>query len=282
MMSSDMTESVIRVENVSKRYRIGLKDQTHSTLRGAMLSVIKQPVKNLRYLRGLTSFSDDEGNNNDILWALKDISFEVFPGQVIGIVGSNGAGKSTLLKIIAGIARPTSGRIETRGRVSCLLGIGAGLNPELTGHDNIFVNGIMLGMSRTEVKRKYDEIVAFSGIEKFLYTPFKRYSSGMRGRLAFSVAAHLEPEILILDEVLAAGDVEFRTKSKAKMKEIISQGCTVVMVSHMLGIIQQLSHRCLWLSHGHIMADGNPDYVITQYKNSVNVSSAEVSAQEDQ
>ena len=212
-----MSDTVIKVENLSKVYRIGLQEEIHDTLMGAFTSFVRNPFKNYRRLQRLTQFSSG-GDDQDTIWALKDVSFDVRRGEVIGIIGRNGAGKSTLLKVLSRITHPTNGRIELNGRVASLLEVGTGFHPELTGRENVYLNGTILGMTKAEIDRKFDEIVDFSGIEKFIDTPAKRYSSGMRVRLAFSVAAHLEPEILLVDEVLAVGDATFQKKSIGKQK----------------------------------------------------------------
>ncbi|MGD9857227.1 MAG: ABC transporter ATP-binding protein, partial [Planctomycetaceae bacterium] len=206
-----MSQPAITVENLSKAYRIGLKEEIPDTLLSAATSVLRAPLKNLKRLRSLDTYSTN-GDAEDIVWALKDVSFEVQEGEVLGVIGRNGAGKSTLLKILSRITKPTSGRAIIRGRVSSLLEVGTGFHPELSGRENVYMNGTILGMTKREIDRKFDEIVDFSGVEKFLDTPIKRYSSGMKVRLAFAVAAHLEPEILIIDEVLAEGDAEFQSK----------------------------------------------------------------------
>jgi len=275
-----MSNIAIRVENLSKRYRIGLKEEMHDTLGGAMISWIKSPLENYRRLRSLTTFDDEESvktlersnvptfkrsNEKDVIWALKDVSFEVKQGEVVGIIGRNGAGKSTLLKILSRITEPTSGRVELRGRVSSLLEVGTGFHPELTGRENIYLNGSILGMTKAEIDKKFDEIVDFSGVEKFIDTPVKRYSSGMRVRLAFSVAAHLEPEILLVDEVLAVGDAEFQKKCLGKMGEVAKEGRTVLFVSHQMDMIRGLCDRCILLNQGQIWSDGDPEKVIEDY-----------------
>jgi ABC-type polysaccharide/polyol phosphate transport system ATPase subunit len=198
-------------------------------------------------------------------WALKDVSFEVQPGETVGIVGHNGAGKSTLLKILTRITEPTEGRVTIEGRIGSMLEVGTGFHPELTGRENIFMNGAILGMKRAEIVAKFDEIVEFSGVETFLDTPVKRYSSGMYVRLAFSVAAHLDPEILIVDEVLSVGDAQFRKKSIAKMASVAKEGRTVLVVSHMLPIIRALCKRCILLTQGHLAEDGSTDVVVKRY-----------------
>ncbi len=224
----------IRVENLGKRYKIGLREQAHQNFREVLTGLAAAPFRRLRRLR--------EGTNGaDTIWALKDVSFEVQPGEVVGIIGRNGAGKTTLLKILSRITEPTSGRVELRGRVASLLEVGTGFHPELTGRENIYLNGAILGMKKAEIDRKFDEIVAFAETEKFLDTPVKRYSSGMYVRLAFAVAAHLEPDILIVDEVLAVGDAEFQRKCVGKMKDVATGGRTVLFVSHNMAASTQ---RC--------------------------------------
>src|SRR6202453_4541006 len=205
-----MSDIAIRVEGLSKAYRIGLNEQRHDTLFGAFASFLKSPLSNFQALQNLSRFGTEE--EADVIWALKDASFEVKHGEAIGIIGANGAGKSTLLKVLARITEPTCGRAEVFGRVGSLLEVGTGFHPDLTGRENIYLNGSILGMKRAEIARKFDEIVAFSEVERFLDTPVKRYSSGMYIRLAFAVAANLEPEILVVDEVLAGGDPEFQKR----------------------------------------------------------------------
>ncbi len=258
-----MTNIAIRVANLSKRYRIGLEEEIHDTFAGALTAFVRSPVKNLRRLRGLSRL--EEGESEDIIWALKDVSFEVQRGEVLGIIGRNGAGKSTLLKILSRITEPTSGRAEIYGRVSSLLEVGTGFHPELTGRENIYLNGTILGMRKTEIDRKFDEIVDFSGVERFIDTPVKRYSSGMRVRLAFSVAAHLEPEILLVDEVLAVGDAEFQKKSLGKMESVATEGRTVLFVSHNIISVRNLCGRVIWLDNGYIFQNGDTLTVTEEY-----------------
>ncbi|MBN2044004.1 MAG: ABC transporter ATP-binding protein [Anaerolineales bacterium] len=245
-----MSDVAIKVENLSKRYRIGLKEAVNDTFVGAISAVVQHPLKNLRQLHRLSAFSEAGEDSGGILWALKDISFQVEQGEVLGIIGRNGAGKTTLLKILSKITYPTSGRVEMKGRVASLLEIGTGFHPELTGRENIYLNGTLLGMTKREIDRKLDEIIDFSGVEKFIDTPVKRYSSGMRVRLAFSVAAFLEAEILLIDEVLAVGDTGFQKKSLGKMEEAAYQGRTILFVSHSMAAILALCTRGYLLELG--------------------------------
>lgn len=262
-----MSDIAIRVENLSKRYRIGLKEELPDTLFGAMRGWLKSPLSNFRQLRQLSHFSENGHDPEDVIWALKHVSFEVKRGEVVGIIGRNGAGKSTLLKILSRITDPTSGRAIIDGRVSSLLEVGTGFHPELTGRENIYLNGTILGMRKAEVDRKFDEIVDFSGVEKFIDTPVKRYSSGMQVRLAFSVAAHLEPEILLIDEVLAVGDAEFQQKCLGKMNEVSEGGRTVLFVSHQMGAIRKLCPRSILLKDSHIQLDSITNVVLDEYLN---------------
>lgn len=254
----------IRVQNLSKLYRIGLNDKVHDTLGGAIASWLIAPISNFRRLRNLSRFNGN-GDAPDVIWALKDVSFEVKQGEVVGIIGRNGAGKSTLLKIISRITEPTSGRVEIRGRISSLLEVGTGFHPELTGRENVYLNGSILGMTRGEIEHKFDEIVDFSGVEKFIDTPVKHYSSGMRVRLAFSVAAHLEPEILLVDEVLAVGDAVFQKKCLGKMGEVAEHGRTVLFVSHNMGAITNLCPHSIYLENGRIAEMGPTGDVVASY-----------------
>jgi len=269
-----MSDFAIRVENLSKRYRIGAKEEFQDTFVGAALSNVKKPLQSWRQLRNLTRF-DDGNQSDDVIWALKDVSFEIKRGEVVGIIGRNGAGKSTLLKILSRITYPTSGRFRIRGRVASLLEVGTGFHSELSGRENIYLNGTILGMTKSEVDRKYDEIVDFSGVEKFIDTPVKRYSSGMRVRLAFSVAAHLEPEILLIDEVLAVGDATFQEKCLKRMGFLATMGRTVFLVSHNMGAITSLCSRTLLIEDGRNILDGIPAIVVRSYlENSFNASSS--------
>lgn len=252
-----MSDIAISVENISKKYRIGRAQQRHDTLRDAIVAGLRAPLYRWRPNGGR---SEDE-----TIWALKGVSFEVQQGEVVGVIGRNGAGKSTLLKILSQITEPTNGRAVINGRVGSLLEVGTGFHPELTGRENIYLNGAILGMRRTEIGRQFDEIVAFSEIEKFLDTPVKRYSSGMYVRLAFAVAAHLEPEILLVDEVLAVGDAAFQKKCLGKMSEVASQGRTVLFVSHNTSAIQRLCGRALLLDKGNLVMHDSTSKVLVHY-----------------
>jgi lipopolysaccharide transport system ATP-binding protein len=265
-----MSEPAIRVENVSKRYRIGLRN-THRTLRESLTEAAKQPLQSVKTLLG----RDNGREAQNIFWALKDVSFEVKQGEVLGIIGRNGAGKSTLLKILSRVTEPTDGRVEGYGRVGSLLEVGTGFHPELTGRENIYLNGAILGMTRAEINRKFDEIVAFSEIEQFLDTPVKRYSSGLYVRLAFAVAAHLEPEILIIDEVLAVGDAGFQKKCLGKMDHVARTGRTVLFVSHNMTAVQSLCNRAIQLNRGHVVSEGSPAEVTSEYLRSSAAFTAE-------
>jgi lipopolysaccharide transport system ATP-binding protein len=258
-----MSDTIIKVENISKRYRLGLKEKKADTFAQQVVNVLKYPIDNFRRIQNLGKFGEEE---EGVHWALKDVSFEVKHGDVLGIIGKNGAGKSTLLKILSKITEPTSGRIEMNGRVAALLEVGTGFHPELSGRENIYMNGTILGMTRREIDRKLDEIIDFSGVEKYIDTPVKFYSSGMRVRLGFSVAAHLEPEILIIDEVLAVGDFEFQKKCLGKMEDVSkNHGRTVLFVSHNLITIQNLCSRSILLNNGGIQNDDKSSLVISDY-----------------
>lgn len=260
-----MSKPVITVENLSKAYRIGLKEEIPDTLVSAMSGIMKAPFRKFRDLRKLDTFGHSGADEEDIYWALKDVSFEVQEGEVLGVIGRNGAGKSTLLKILSRITEPTSGRAVIRGRVSSLLEVGTGFHPELSGRENVYLNGTILGMTKREIDRKFDEIVDFSGIEKFLDTPIKRYSSGMKVRLAFAVAAHLEPEILIIDEVLAVGDAEFQKKCMGKMQDVAQGGRTVLFVSHNMDAVRQLTDRCVLLNQGKVVDAAPAGQMVDRY-----------------
>lgn len=247
---------MIHVEGIGKCYRLG-GSVRHDTLRDMI-------AHGARSMFGGTA-KTAEGGDADHFWALKDVSFDVAEGEVVGIIGRNGAGKSTLLKILSRITPPTEGRIRLKGRVASLLEVGTGFHPELSGRENIFMNGAILGMTRREIKAKFDEIVAFAEVEKFLDTPVKRYSSGMYVRLAFAVAAHLEPEILVVDEVLAVGDAEFQKKCLGKMGEVAAGGRTVLFVSHNMAAVRQLCGRAIVLNGGQVVTDAVPEKAIAQY-----------------
>jgi lipopolysaccharide transport system ATP-binding protein len=251
-------QPAIRVENLSKRYRLGATrvDNTQTEALQAGLGWVG---------RGLTGRKKVAAADASEFWALRDVSFEVKPGEVVGIIGRNGAGKSTLLKVLSRIVEPTGGRAVVRGRMGSLLEVGTGFHPELTGRENIYLNGSILGMSQREIARKFDEIVAFSGVERFLDTPVKRYSSGMYVRLAFAVAAHLEPEILIVDEVLAVGDAEFQQRCLGKMSEVAKEGRTILFVSHNMGAIAILCDRGVLLEGGRVVYSGSAEGAIGAY-----------------
>jgi len=263
-----MNNTVISVEEISKLYRIGERAQEYDTLRELIIKNFTDPLKNLKRLINLTRFDDKNhgaGTEHDVIHALKDVSFEVEQGEALGIIGRNGAGKSTLLKILSRIIRPTKGRIYIRGSVTSLLEIGTGFHPELTGRENIFMNGSILGMTRRKILEKFDEIVAFSGVEKFLDTPVKRYSSGMYVRLAFSVTAHLDHDILLVDEVLAVGDTSFQQKCMEKLNKVVKEGKTVVIVTHEMGYIRELCPRTILIERGQILMDDSTEKCTEYY-----------------
>ena len=249
---------IIKAENLSKQYRIGVHQSSHPTLRDLITEKLRSPFGWLK------------GNGNlekNSIWALKDITFELMPGEILGVIGHNGAGKSTLLKILSRITEPTTGSVDIFGRVGSLLEVGTGFHGELTGRENVYLNGAILGMKRVEIDSKFDDIVAFAEIEKFIDTPVKHYSSGMYMRLAFAVAAHLEPEILIVDEVLAVGDAEFQKKCIGKMEDISKHGRTILFVSHNLLAMQSLCTRVIYLEKGKIVKEGETNSVISLYRN---------------
>ena len=258
-----MGRPVIRVERLGKQYRVG-RQRGSRTLREDLSEAVRAPI------RWLTRAREASGNNaalaDEVFWALKDVTFEMHAGDVLGIIGRNGAGKSTLLKILSRIVTPTAGWAEIEGRIGSLLEVGTGFHSELTGRENIYMNGAILGMRRAEIVRKFDEIVAFADIGPFLDTPVKRYSSGMQVRLAFAVAAHLEPEVLIVDEVLAVGDAQFQSRCLGKIREVSrSEGRTVLFVSHSMNAIQRLCHRCLLLERGRVSLIGSTEDVVARY-----------------
>ena len=248
---------IIKVENLGKQYRIGTREAAYGTLREAIVDLARAPVRRWRNRNGNAA--------NHTIWALKDVSFEVKPGEVVGIIGRNGAGKSTLLKVLSRITEPTTGVVELYGRVASLLEVGTGFHPELTGRENVHLNGAILGMKKAEIKRKFDEIVAFCEIEKFIDTPVKRYSSGMYLRLAFAVAAHLESEVLLVDEVLAVGDASFQRKCLDKMEGAGRQGRTVLFVSHNMPAITRLCQRTILVDKGQVQYDGSSHQAATIY-----------------
>src|SRR6202030_913553 len=247
-----MSSIVIRAEGLGKQYRVGERER-YLTLRDVLMKVVRSPLNFFRPAQA------------ELMWALKDVSLEVLHGEVIGIIGRNGSGKTTLLKILSRITRPTTGSAEIYGSVRTLLEVGTGFHPELTGRENMYLSGAILGMSRREIERKFDTIVAFSGVERFIDTPLKHYSTGMQMRLAFAVAAHLEPDILLVDEVLAVGDLEFQKKCLGKMEEVSGSGRTILFVSHAMSAIAQLCPRALWLRKGQLAADGPAAKVIAEY-----------------
>ncbi len=263
-----MTDIAIRAESLSKRYRIGQREP-YKALRDTLTDAMYAPFRRLPSLFGNSQSSIHNSQSNNTIWALKDVSFEIKQGEVVGIIGRNGAGKSTLLKILSRITEPTEGYAEIHGRVGSLLEIGTGFHPELTGRENIYLNGAILGMKKAEIDRKFDEIVAFAEIEKFLDTPVKHYSSGMSVRLAFAVAAHLETEILFVDEVLAVGDAAFQKKCLGKMGDVAKGGRTVLFVSHNLGAIENLCSEAILLDGGHVVDQGNPKHIVTYYLETV-------------
>src|SRR5271170_783306 len=256
---------IITVKNLSKRYQLGRREAKYETLRESIVKGASGLMQGLR-----TRFNGGTGprpmpDEECDLWALRDLSFEVLPGEILGVIGRNGAGKSTLLKILSRITDPTSGRVDLHGRVGSLLEVGTGFHPELTGRENIFLSGAILGMRRNEIERKFDEIVAFAEVDQFIDTPVKHYSSGMYVRLAFAVAAHLEPEILVVDEVLAVGDAEFQRKCLGRMNTVSREGRTVLFVSHNMSSIAQLCQTGILLSRGEVISVGDINSVVGAY-----------------
>lgn len=251
-----MSRDAIKTRELGKRYVLGLHSQ--GNLRETVAAAARRPLEAIGRRRG-------ENGKRDTLWALRDVSLEIRDGEVVGLIGHNGAGKSTFLKVISRITEPSAGWAEVTGRVGSLLEVGTGFHPELTGRENVFLNGAILGMRRAEIRRRFDEIVAFAEVDRFLDTPVKRYSSGMSVRLAFAVAAHLEPEILLVDEVLSVGDASFQRRSLAKMGEVAQEGRTVVLVSHNLGIIRALCDRGILLNKGEVLADAPVGEAIDAY-----------------
>lgn len=256
-----MSDVAIEVRGLSKRYRVNVRER-YSTIREALVRAASQPVHSMRAWWS----GEQDGSERDWFWALRDVNLDIKQGEVLGIVGRNGAGKSTLLKVLTGITEPTTGYADLYGRVGSLLEVGTGFHMELTGRENIFMNGAVLGMSRQEIKRKFDEIVAFAETEEFIDTPVKHYSSGMYMRLAFAVAAHLEPEILMVDEVLAVGDIQFQKKCLGKMQSMAQDhGRTVLFVSHNMDAIQRLCSQCVLLESGKVIAQDKPSGVVARY-----------------
>ncbi len=268
-----MSEIVLKVENVSKQYRLGQMG-TGTITQDLNRWWHKMRGKEDPYLKVGDVNDRSVSGGSDYVWSLKDINFEVKQGEVLGVIGKNGAGKSTLLKILSQVTTPTTGRVNVKGRIASLLEVGTGFHPDLSGRENIFLNGAILGMTKAEIKSKLDEIVDFSGVAKYLDTPVKRYSSGMMVRLGFAVAAHLEPEILIVDEVLAVGDAEFQKKCLGKMKDVSGQGRTVLFVSHNMPSIRMLCDSCIHLSKGMLVNQGDTDLIIGEYLNNQNIQFA--------
>ncbi|MBN1202579.1 MAG: ABC transporter ATP-binding protein [Anaerolineae bacterium] len=258
-----MSDIAIRVEGLGKEYRIGAQQASYQTLRSTITDAFVAPVRRTRKL--LSGQAYGAAGLDETIWALRNVSFEVRHGEVMGIIGRNGAGKSTLLKILSRITEPTEGYADVYGRVGSLLEVGTGFHPELTGRENIYLNGAILGMTREEINRKFDEIVAFAEVEKFIDTPVKHYSSGMGLRLGFAIAAHLEPEILVVDEVLAVGDIQFQRKCLNKMEDVAHQGRTVLFVSHNMAAVQALCLSCCLLDAGQLVMQGDTEQVIAAY-----------------
>jgi lipopolysaccharide transport system ATP-binding protein len=261
-----MSEIAIGAEGLAKQYQIGERER-YRALRDVIASVAGSPVRRIRAMLRGREKGNQIGKGGGTIWALQDVSLDIKRGEVVGVIGRNGAGKSTLLKILSRITEPTRGRAEIHGRVGSLLEVGTGFHPELTGRDNIFLNGAILGMKKSEICRKFDEIVAFSEVEQFIDTPVKRYSSGMYVRLAFAVAAHMETEILIVDEVLAVGDTQFQKKCLGKMGDVARHGRTVLLVSHNMAAVHSLCSRAILLEHGRSMKEGDPVEVTRSYLN---------------
>jgi lipopolysaccharide transport system ATP-binding protein len=267
-----MNDVVIRAEGLGKKYLIGhqSRGERYTALRDVLVQTTRGFARSLRDMaQGRQLIQGDEVEE---FWALKEVNFEIARGEVVGIIGRNGAGKSTMLKILSRITEPSAGRVEIRGRIASLLEVGTGFHPELTGRENIHLNGSILGMSRAEIRRKFDEIVTFAEVERFLDTPVKHYSSGMYVRLAFAIAAHLEPEILVVDEVLAVGDVEFRKKCMGKMQDIAGHGRTVLFVSHDVAALRALCGRALLLSNGTVTYDGDVETALSRYSSAIRES----------
>ena len=284
-----MSETAIRVEGLGKRYRIGTR-QPYYTLRESLMKGVTAPVRWLEYIvrNGNSRLERTSGANarsqspDQFIWALRDVSFNIERGQVVGVIGRNGAGKSTLLKILTRITLPSEGEAEVFGRVGSLLEVGTGFHPELTGRENIYVNGAILGMKMTEIDRKFDEIVTFAEVEKLIDTPVKHYSSGLYMRLAFAVAVHLEPEILLVDEVLAVGDIEFQKRCIGKMEKVANEGKTVIIVSHSMSTVKALCTKAILLERGGVKVVGAVDDIVAEYLNSNQADPAEKIVTDDQ
>lgn len=262
-----MSDIAVKVRKLSKKYRIGLEDKSPDTFIEQIFHNLKSPITNYYNIRKLSKFSSSK--EDDVIWALKDVSFKVNRGEVFGIIGANGSGKSTLLKLLSRITSPSSGSAEMNGRIASLLEVGTGFHPELTGRENVFLNGTILGMTKNEVKSKFDQIVDFSGIGKFIDTPIKRYSSGMSVRLAFSVAAFLEPEILLVDEVLAVGDIQFQKQCLEQVDAISKSGRTVLLVSHNMTAISSICQKAMLIEKGQIHSIGDSGKIVSNYNRTV-------------
>jgi lipopolysaccharide transport system ATP-binding protein len=259
-----MMRPIITIRDLSKRYRLGRSEAAYKTFRETLVDAPRLAIHSVVSL--LAGWGSDHSKREEYdLWALRDVSFDLYRGEVLGVIGRNGAGKSTLLKILSQITEPTYGRVDIYGRVGSLLEVGTGFHPELTGRENIFLSGAILGMRRAEIIRKIDQIVAFAEVEKFVDTPVKRYSSGMFVRLAFAVAAHLEPEILLVDEVLAVGDMAFQKRCLGKMSDVAREGRTIFFVSHNMASIEALCSTCVFMSNGRLVAKGDTDQIISRY-----------------
>ncbi|HEX7997144.1 MAG TPA: polysaccharide ABC transporter ATP-binding protein [Pyrinomonadaceae bacterium] len=274
-----MSEIAIRCEGVGKRYRLGQRER-YRALRDTLTDMMTAPFRIIR--SAFQKSANGNGKLDNMLWALRDVSFVVRPGEVVGIIGRNGAGKSTLLKILSRITKPSEGMVEIHGRVGSLLEVGTGFHPELTGRENIYLNGSILGMRKAEIDRKFDEIVRFAEVEEFIDTPVKRYSSGMYVRLAFAVAAHLEPEILVIDEVLAVGDAQFQKKCLGKMGDVAKEGRTVLFVSHNMQAVQSLCHRAILIEAGRVVAEGSAKEVVSRYLASISEMGSEINWPENE
>jgi len=261
-----MSDLAIRALNLSKRFCIEKRTPRYAT-REFLEDAMRAPFRRFSFFvrQAIPNKNGQQAKNDKFIWALKDVSFEVKHGEVVGIIGPNGAGKSVLLKILSRVTKPTEGYAEIHGKVGSMLEVGTGFHPELTGKENIYLSGAVLGMKKAEINRKFDEIVAFSGVEQFLDTPVKHYSSGMQGRLAFAVAAHLEPDILFIDEVLAVEDAAFQEKCLGKIKEVLREGRTVLLVSHNMNTIESLCDQAILLSKGKIVFNGDTHEVVSQY-----------------